>query len=77
MFEEGKACVNASGAPVGFSMDPSSCYVTSWVPFGGTSSLTFKEKGNYTYIIETASGDPEVAPEKGQKLAEGTVFVYE
>ena len=78
IFEEAKACVNATGAPMGFSMDyDSSCYVSSWVPCGGTSSLTFKDKGSYTYRIETAPGGPEVGPDKGQKLAEGTILVYE
>lgn len=78
VFEEGKACVNATDAPMGFGMDyDSSCYVTSWVPVGGTSSLTFKEKGSYLYTIETAPADAEVEPDKGKKLAEGTIHVYE
>lgn len=46
-FEEGKKCLNVTNAPTGFSLNAKSYYVTSWMPFGGTSSLRFMEKGTY------------------------------
>jgi hypothetical protein len=51
-FEEGKKCSDVSNAPMGFSLNASNCYVTSWIPFGGTSSLRFMEKGTYQYTVE-------------------------
>ena len=50
-FREGKKCLDATEAPSGFSLTEA-CYVTSWIPFGATSSLTFKEQGTYDYEIE-------------------------
>jgi hypothetical protein len=29
------------------------CFVTSWVPFAGTSSLRFMEKGTYDNVVES------------------------
>jgi len=52
IFEDGKRCSSVSDAPVGFSLDHESCYVTSWISFGGTSSLRFMEAGTYEYVIE-------------------------
>jgi len=52
-FEEGKRCLDVTNAPMGFSLNAQSCYVTSWVPFAGTSSLRFIEKGTYNYVVET------------------------
>ena len=51
-FEEGKKCLDVTNAPIGFSLNAQSCYVTSWVPFAGTSSLRFIEKGTYDYTVE-------------------------
>ena len=51
-FEEGKKCVDVTNAPIGFSLNAQSCYVTSWMPFVGTSSLRFIEKGTYDYTVE-------------------------
>ncbi len=50
-FNEGKKCVDATNATTGFSL-LEGCYVTNWVPYGGTSSITFKEKGTYAYEVE-------------------------
>jgi hypothetical protein len=51
-FEEGKKCLDVTNAPIGFSLNAQSCYVTSWMPFVGTSSLRFIEKGTYDYTVE-------------------------
>lgn len=78
IFEEGKACAAATEAPVQFHMDDyHQCFVTSWVPFAGTSSLSFKEKGTYKYVVEMASGGPETLAEKGQRVAGGAIIVSE
>jgi hypothetical protein len=54
IFEEGKKCQDVTDAPTGFKLDFKSCYVTSWIPLGGTSSLRFTEKGVYKYVVETS-----------------------
>ncbi len=51
-FEEGKKCLDVTTAPIGFSLNAQTCYVTSWMPFVGTSSLRFMEKGTYKYSVE-------------------------
>jgi hypothetical protein len=67
IFEEGKRCASVSEAPVGFSLDHENCYVTSWIPFGGTSSLRFQESGTYEYVLEA-----KTVPQKNVK---GTIIV--
>jgi len=74
VFEEGKQCASVTDAPTGFSLNHEQCYVTSWVPFGGTSSLRFTEKGTYEYAIELAVGDE---PERGKRVSSGTIIVRE
>jgi hypothetical protein len=56
IFEDGKSCDDASDAPSGFSMKADGCYVTSWITFGGTSSLHFTEPGTFTYTVEAKTG---------------------
>ncbi len=51
VFEDGKKCADVTDAPTGFSMD-ASCYVTSWITMGGTSSLRFTEAGTYEYLVK-------------------------
>jgi hypothetical protein len=55
IFDDGKKCLDVSKSPMGFSLDAQSCYVTSWMPFAGTSSLRFMEKGTYGYVVKTKS----------------------
>lgn len=73
IFKEGKKCASVSEAPVGFSLDYEECFVTSWVPFGGTSSLRFKEAGVFEYEIEEAVGE---VGEEGRKMGTGKITVY-
>ncbi len=65
-FEEGKKCSDVTDAPTGFEM-VEGCYVTSWITFGGTSSLRFKDPGTYTYTVEAKTGG-EVRRETGKIL---------
>ena len=51
-FKEGKKCLDVTNAPMGFTLDAETCYVTSWMPFAGTSSLRFMEKGTYEYTVK-------------------------
>lgn len=69
-FEEGKKCQDVTDAPTGFSMNTEGCYVTSWIPLGGTSSLTFKEAGTYEYVAYTRLGY-----EAGGVIAKGKIVV--
>ena len=55
MFKEGKKCLDVTKSPQGFSLNAESCYVTSWIPFAGTSSLRFMEKGTYKYEVKAKS----------------------
>ena len=72
VFKEGKRCSSVTEAPVGFSLDHEQCFVTSWIAFGGISSLRFKEAGTYEYAIEVTTGE---TPEKGIKASMGTIIV--
>jgi len=56
VFEEGKRCEDVTEAPTGFKLDAENCYVTSFIPLGGTSSLKFNEEGSYKYTVVTADG---------------------
>lgn len=64
-FEEGKRCEDGTDAPSGFSMRTDGCYVTSWISFGGTSSLLFTEPGTFDYVVEAKTGG-EVRMETGR-----------
>lgn len=64
-FEDGKRCEDGTEAPSGFSMRTDGCYVTSWISFGGTSSLLFTEPGTFSYVVEAKTGG-EVRKETGQ-----------
>lgn len=72
-FQEGKKCASVSDAPTGFNLDHAQCYVTSWIPIGGTSSLRFKEAGVFEYMIEEAKGE---VGEKGKKIVSGKIIVH-
>jgi hypothetical protein len=59
IFEDGKTCSDLTDSPHGFEMTPDNCYVTTWIPLGGTSSLRFLEKGIFKYEIEASKGIKE------------------
>jgi len=86
VFKDGKACSDVTDTPRGFSLDDQQCYVTNYLPLGGTSSLIFDNEGEYEYILEhgreeTATGriivkrapgmPEEVAAEKGPVDTDG------
>ena len=50
-FDDGKRCVDVTQAPMGFSLNEQSCYVTNYLPFTGTSSLRFMQAGTYMYTV--------------------------
>jgi len=66
VFEEGKRCADVTSGASGFSYD-SACYVTTWVPTGGTTSLQFNEAGTFAYGIES----------EGLPVKKGTIVVQE
>jgi hypothetical protein len=61
-FEEGKRCADVTSGASGFSYD-SACYVTTWVPTGGTTSLQFDEAGTFEYSVAS-----EGLPDKKGKI---------
>jgi plastocyanin len=49
-----KKVVLACGSPVNFIVGHDGAYESSKVPFGGTASLCFTEKGSYEYIVKSS-----------------------
>jgi len=67
-FREGKKCGEMTEAPSGFKLDAiEDCYVTGMIPYAGTSSLRFQEKGEFAYEIMGA----------GKEIAKGKIVVQE
>lgn len=66
IFEEGKVCQDVTEAPMGFTLNAKQCYVTTWTPLGGTSSLRFTQAGKYHYVVEASGG----------VRSKGTIHVY-
>ncbi len=56
VFQEGKVCYDVSRPTGGFKLSEKNCYVTNFIPYGGTSSLTFKDEGVFEYEVITESG---------------------
>jgi hypothetical protein len=53
VFEEGKTCKDVTANPMGFKLDATNCYVTSFIPYADTSSLQFPESGKFDYVVQT------------------------
>ena len=66
-FNEGKRCKDNTKAPVGFKLDELGCYVTDYIPEGGTSSLLFDQQGTFDYVVEAPG---LTTPAKGSILVE-------
>ena len=73
IFKEGKKCLDVSKSSMGFNLDSESCYVTSWLPFAGTSSLRFMEKGTYEYTVK-AKGYKDREVNEGKQV-KGQIIV--
>jgi len=56
VFQEGKVCYDVARPTGGFKLTEKNCYVTNFIPYGGTSSLTFKDEGVFQYEVITESG---------------------
>ena len=58
VFSDGKACYDVTRrSSSGFSMESQkNCYVTNFIPYGGTSSLTFKDNGVFEYEVIAENG---------------------
>lgn len=61
-----KQVVLACGSPVNFIVGKDGAYESAKIPFGGTASLCFLEKGRYEYKIKSSSTfyDQEYLQEK-------------
>lgn len=66
IFMDGKVCKDVTAPTETFKMNAKSCYVTSFISFGKTSSLQFIDAGTYRYYVATATG---------QIKAKGTIVV--
>ena len=49
-----KKVVLACGAPVNFFIGKDGAYESGKIPFGGTASLCFTEKGKYNYTVRSS-----------------------
>jgi len=49
-----KKVVLACGSPVNFFIGKDGAYESAKIPFGGTASLCFTEKGKYDYIVKVS-----------------------
>ena len=77
MFEEdGQKCANATQSPVGFKLTEN-CFVTDFIPLGGTSSLHFKEAGTFKYkvVIPDSQKDASQVGGFGPIKGEGVIVV--
>lgn len=73
--ENAKACMSATQSPSGFT-ENNSFYTTSFMPRGGTSSLTFVGKGKFRYKVEVPDlSRSSMGLPPGQIVAEGTLVV--
>jgi len=50
-----KKVVLACGSPVNFFVGRDGAYESAKIPFGGTASLCFTEKGKYEYVLKASS----------------------
>lgn len=64
-FSEGGKCKATTATAKLFKLDDQNCYVSTYVPHGGTVSLTFKETGIYEYVTDS----------KGMGSAKGQIVV--
>lgn len=70
IFENGKGCAEVTEAPMGFKLDDKLCFVTSWLPYGGTSSLLFNHAGVFDYEVKNTAGTPGEKKIKGRLIVE-------
>ena len=54
-FEEGTKCEDVTSSSDSFNLK-GSCFLTTWVPVAGTTSLKFNEAGQLTYDVENSAG---------------------
>jgi hypothetical protein len=50
-----KKVTTACGSPVNFFVGKDGAYESAKIPFGGTASLCFLEKGKFEYMVNTSS----------------------
>ncbi len=67
-----KKVVLACGSPVNFIVGHDGAYESSKVPFGGTASLCFTEKGTYEFIVKSSK---TFAQQPKDKEYRGTVII--
>jgi plastocyanin len=71
----GKKVTLACGSPMNFNIDKDGALHSAIIPRGGTASLCFIEKGNFTYEIESAGTLLMEYGKKERKESQGTVVI--
>ena len=56
VFNEGTRCQDVTSGTSQFNLE-TACYLTTWVPVGGTTSLKFNEAGVLDYVVESSGGE--------------------
>jgi plastocyanin len=67
-----KKVVFACGVPVNFFVGKGGAYESGKIPFGGTASLCFTEKGKYDYVVSSSS---TFSLDRKQKEYEGIIWI--
>ena len=63
-----KKVVLACGSPVNFFVGKDGAYESGKLPFGGTASLCFTEKGKYDYIVQPSSTFQPLKDSRARRL---------
>jgi plastocyanin len=72
-----KKVVLACGSPVNFFVGKDGAYESGKLPFGGTASLCFIEKGKYEYIIRPSSTFQPLKDSRARRLEHRGFIVIE
>ena len=67
-----KKVVLACGSPVNFFVGKDGAYESGKIPFGGTASLCFTEKGKYEYVAKTSK---TFYPQQTKREHQGIIWI--
>lgn len=70
-----KKVLQACGSPVNFFIGKDGAYESAKIPFGGTASLCFTEKGKYDYQVKSSETFYGAAHPALQKDFKGIVWI--
>ena len=70
-----KKVVLACGSPVNFFVGKDGAYESGKLPFGGTASLCFTEKGKYEYIVRPSSTFRPLKDSRARRLEQRGIIL--